>query len=319
MDVVRGIGILLVVLGHMAFPKPLINLIYLFHMPLFFYVSGSFFKGGSVKQESKLWVTYFVYGLFFCGLASVLFHEGLSENLFYLFSIRPLTLWNIPYFGLMWFVLTLISVRLIAMACNGLQWPESIRLIVAGVLFLGMAWAVTQWRNLANLPMSPVQASLMLFFFELGRQKRLDRFLGNRAVWICTLVFGAVLSVELLWFNAAHQKIINYHHGEVFNSILGLVGAVAGIYLVLRIATSIPSKSWISTLFVFLGRRSFTIFIWHLFVFMVTGRIFGKVVPLDAPYMKMAIQLLALGVFLFAYDRLIVSKLPSWITRWIYV
>lgn len=41
-DVAKGIGILLVILGHLK--NPLMDFIYAFHMPLFFFVSGMFVK-----------------------------------------------------------------------------------------------------------------------------------------------------------------------------------------------------------------------------------------------------------------------------------
>lgn len=43
-DVAKGIGILLVILGHLK--NPLMDFIYAFHMPLFFFVSGMFVKKG---------------------------------------------------------------------------------------------------------------------------------------------------------------------------------------------------------------------------------------------------------------------------------
>lgn len=43
-DVAKGIGILLVILGHLK--NPLMDFIYAFHMPLFFFVSGMFVKNG---------------------------------------------------------------------------------------------------------------------------------------------------------------------------------------------------------------------------------------------------------------------------------
>ena len=43
-DVARGIGILLVVLGHLK--NPIMDFIYAFHMPLFFFISGMFVKNG---------------------------------------------------------------------------------------------------------------------------------------------------------------------------------------------------------------------------------------------------------------------------------
>lgn len=42
-DIAKGIGILLVVMGHLGIPPMLSNAIYLFHMPLFFILSGLLF------------------------------------------------------------------------------------------------------------------------------------------------------------------------------------------------------------------------------------------------------------------------------------
>ena len=42
-DIIKGIGIMLMVLGHTC-GQPLYNWIYSFHMPLFFIVSGLFFS-----------------------------------------------------------------------------------------------------------------------------------------------------------------------------------------------------------------------------------------------------------------------------------
>lgn len=50
-DIAKGIGIFLVVLGHFAvFASPLYHYIYLFHMPLFFFISGMFAKPMSIKE-----------------------------------------------------------------------------------------------------------------------------------------------------------------------------------------------------------------------------------------------------------------------------
>lgn len=43
-DVAKGIGILLVILGHLK--NPIMDFIYAFHMPLFFFISGMFVKKG---------------------------------------------------------------------------------------------------------------------------------------------------------------------------------------------------------------------------------------------------------------------------------
>lgn len=43
-DVAKGIGIILVVFAHINYTKDLLVLIYSFHMPLFFFISGMLFK-----------------------------------------------------------------------------------------------------------------------------------------------------------------------------------------------------------------------------------------------------------------------------------
>ena len=43
-DILKGIGMLLVIIGHSGCPWPFYPAIYAFHMPLFFIVSGLFFS-----------------------------------------------------------------------------------------------------------------------------------------------------------------------------------------------------------------------------------------------------------------------------------
>lgn len=49
-DILKGVGILLVILGHIQIPYMLKTVIYSFHMPLFFFVSGCFFRPISLRE-----------------------------------------------------------------------------------------------------------------------------------------------------------------------------------------------------------------------------------------------------------------------------
>ena len=70
-DLLKGIGILLVILGHIEIPSPLKNIIYNFHMPLFFFVSGCFFKAVPLHFFlKKKWHQLLIPWLFF---ATILF------------------------------------------------------------------------------------------------------------------------------------------------------------------------------------------------------------------------------------------------------
>lgn len=84
-DFFRGIGILLMIMAHIGFGKTFDHLIHAFHMPMFFFVSGFFFKASNAKQffSSKartLLAPYFAYTCLIYGIWRVLFHEP-TDNL----------------------------------------------------------------------------------------------------------------------------------------------------------------------------------------------------------------------------------------------
>lgn len=43
-DLLKGIGAILVIFGHLDLPEAIHNAIYFFHMPLFFVLSGMFWQ-----------------------------------------------------------------------------------------------------------------------------------------------------------------------------------------------------------------------------------------------------------------------------------
>lgn len=67
LDAAKAIGIILVVLGHISRDTVLVQWIYLFHMPLFFFVSGWVYKKKNVLKDighraRTLMVPYYVFG-----------------------------------------------------------------------------------------------------------------------------------------------------------------------------------------------------------------------------------------------------------------
>ena len=72
LDAMKGMGILLVVLGHVSLIEPLNTVIYAFHMPLFFFISGFLFFSSrkehfAVRRVKSLLTPYFVFSLLtFC-------------------------------------------------------------------------------------------------------------------------------------------------------------------------------------------------------------------------------------------------------------
>ena len=55
-DIVKGIGIFLVVFAHLNFQEPMQTVIYSFHIPLFFIVSGLLFR----REKYETWKSFLV-------------------------------------------------------------------------------------------------------------------------------------------------------------------------------------------------------------------------------------------------------------------
>ncbi len=81
-DTAKGIGIVLVVVGHTSFvPKAMINLIFAFHMPLFFFLSGCVYKKKSnyyYLQAKDLLLKYIIISCVFSFTYSLISGGGMQ-------------------------------------------------------------------------------------------------------------------------------------------------------------------------------------------------------------------------------------------------
>lgn len=86
-DIVKGIGIVLVVIGHSGCPAYLKHFIYLFHMGLFFFISGMFLSNPNLnnlkhfiqKKINRLYIPFIVIGIILVLLHNILYHIGWNK------------------------------------------------------------------------------------------------------------------------------------------------------------------------------------------------------------------------------------------------
>ena len=119
-DAIKGIGILLVLLGHASFSDAVTNAIYLFHMPLFFVLSGYIDKADRsivrvVKDRSRsLLYPYVVFGIIILVYNTILdCLRGLATSKKIIKRLVALLygnlIWenNSDYIGTLWFLVAL--------------------------------------------------------------------------------------------------------------------------------------------------------------------------------------------------------------------
>ena len=122
-DVAKGIGILLIIIGHLGAIRlgMLFNccyILYIFHVPLFFFISGIFLKPYSKdtavfeisKKVSRLIKPYYIFGFFACLLAMSISSDFCLKNqlIGYLLMFRRVN-GEACFTGALWFLPALFA------------------------------------------------------------------------------------------------------------------------------------------------------------------------------------------------------------------
>lgn len=113
-DVFRGVGIVLMIMGHIGFGTIFDYWIHAFHMPMFFFVSGYFYQNRDIsviefikKKCRSLLIPYFTFAIFHYCMWLCFNHSGIHlEPLQRIFFVNT-TGDGIPIAGALWFLTAL--------------------------------------------------------------------------------------------------------------------------------------------------------------------------------------------------------------------
>lgn len=286
-DVARGIGILLVVLGHNAVFREsshaLYEAIYLFHMPLFFFVSGVTFRATSPgetlrKRARALLVPYLAMGAVAVLAASQSGDAGrvLEEVRGVLYgtghTIRFVPLWFLPCL----FLVCVSTAALIALARSWLSLESFERWrtrLLAGVVLLGLIGGslVLSSGVFANAPFIDINArpiglpwSLDLLPFALAIFVSGSLFCRAPMIRECpvpvVVIVGGCAVLALLVSNGVSLDL-NYR--RMTNPVAVIAGIAAGIALVFALSTLMARVTAAARIFAYLGSASLVILLLH--------------------------------------------------------
>lgn len=246
-DVFRGMGILTMVMGHVGFGDLFQHFIHAFHMPMFFFVSGFFYKRNSdikkviTKKAKSLLIPYFVFGLVHLLIYMILGNGNVQSEIKHL-------LWEntrgLPIAGALWFLTSLFLTEVIFLLLDkSIKSKKLFYTLIFVLVFVGsIAIKIFTFR----LPWG-LDASLVgLGFYALGflvRSKQ-DIWLIKRTLnlRIVSLVVSVVICLVLIILNG----YINMREGKYailpltfFNAMLAIV---IGINLAKQVANYRESK-----------------------------------------------------------------------------
>ena len=265
-DVAKAIGIICVIIGH-GTTGVIHNYIYLFHMPLFFILSGYMIKGEKLSfrqmliKENKLMSSYLIYSFIFI-IIDCLRNPGSYSflanvmNTCTLYGIHPL-----------WFISSLwiakLTIRILEYISNSiLRHVAVIAIYVAGygvsLLLVDSNYSGVIETIVRFLAWSLVRSGVILIFVYLGYSFKsyLALFLAflKKRLILCVffILLTGFLLVPFIQFEAVDYALL---HNGLF--ILNVVYGIIGTLLILSISILISNYSKIiKPLFMSIGKNS---------------------------------------------------------------
>lgn len=267
-DVMKGIGIICVVLAHITTIYSLRNIIYSFHMPLFFFLSGYFFSYKSssdlIKISSKkLIIPYFIFSFISIFIITIYKQFNLSINdllnclkmLFFANGYYLNTrIWgNITPIGILWFLPALFWCRLFYN--NIIICKEHINTIILSII-ISLA-SIYLGGKLINLPLGIFSGGQAVVFYMLGHKYHNNYQFIPKSITFKIIIF-------LIWIIIAfttHLSMADFSYNNIF---LNIIGALFGIYIIHNLSQYITSNyRYMNKLLCWFGKNSLYVLGFH--------------------------------------------------------
>ena len=283
LDIARGIGILLVVLGHNDFASlsPFFHqVIYSFHIPLFFFLSGYFINTAQSfldysKKRFHAVLKPYLFTIFLIYFASVSFEKMGFQNA--MLRIVKALYGSIDYidWAQLWFLPNLFVVSLYAFLFIWITNRLRNRWVTWGVLLATLAVSLPflhvfypfplsifgKEYELFGLPFSLDLVFLSGFFFILGNEAR--QVTSEKTFNPILLLIGTGIGLILLNFLFPYSVDVAKRVYESF--FVNTAQAILGILFVLALSRQIELHTRrLAAVFKYLGNISLIILLFHL-------------------------------------------------------
>ncbi|MDO4354895.1 MAG: acyltransferase family protein [Clostridia bacterium] len=302
-DVLRGIGILVMIAGHIEFGGGFYKWSHAFHMPLFFIVSGYFFNRSFAVESPKRFLEKKIKGLIvpFWILAAICYVVWLvlkHDSPFWqpLMSILLFNQSGIPIATAIWFLPCLFFMEVFFLAIVRMQCSDIVNYALVAVL----AGAALIWNCFVGyeLPWAIVPALTGLPFFAVGyvlQKCKLFNFDNLQKSSACIWILAIVIASLLAFCNVA----VNVRTGKYGNILLFYFNAVIltlGLWGVSAKAVNWPRMTRFCTFVVDIGRDSILYLCLNQVLITFSKMSIGRILPEETILFKLTVMLFVVGV-----------------------
>lgn len=253
-DIARGIAMVLVIYGHCDGTSLFRRFIYLFHVPVFFFISGYLFSEKKSTRQflssrvRQLLIPFLLFGLtvIFANWGYAVItnnpYDGIHFIKCMLFQIRDTE-------ARIWFIPCLFLAE--SMLFAGIKIPNTIIRAVYFCILILFGWTnVFIWK--LNLPWYPDTAAIAVSIMLLGYIAKKYGLIEKLKPKICMLisvgVCCGVLAIDVYY--GIYVDMIKNLYGNIF---VFYVGMFSGVTLIISVSRLLVSK-----LLIFIGKNTIT-------------------------------------------------------------
>lgn len=313
-DIAKCLGMFLVLLGHTVASDTIIkNIIYSFHMPLFFLLSGMVLHE-DVRVGKREWIAYAkskFYGVILPYLIWAGIYSAFSwkNALFILYGTRETlvsagslsSLWFFP----VWILACLVTDFLISIS-GKLKRKQTIILVICMVVFACVGFLLPhneKYGNPLGIDIAFVAASFVILGFLIRKCfiKLSMSFLPLKLIVSAVMLLVFLFTIQFSDSSVGYVLMANGLYGNV---LIFLLNAVFGSCFVIAVAILISGLNCSKSILLYIGRNTLGIFLIHKPI-VELGRAIAEKINLDYNNIFVAVLISLIGI--------IVSTLGVWI------
>ncbi|WP_368294318.1 acyltransferase family protein [Dehalobacter sp. TBBPA1] len=278
LDVMKGIGILSVVWGHAGHPYSF--LMFFFHMPLFFFISGYLYRSAGagtplqylVRRSKQLLVPYVFYIVLITVFLAVLSAlKGQSADINWTALVLGGSKLEGAY-GTFWFVTCLFFVQIFFDFVIRKIRPRWLVVLVIAACFVFAFWE-SRFHQDFFVPWNMDVAFFGIVFYALGFLFKQKKWLVNTQLNKIILLLSAVFLVLFLYayFQDYLRFGLDFKHRQYYFFGTNILVPMAAILLISGLSRRLANWTFCRRVLSSLGQSSMAIMFLHLFVNSVIG------------------------------------------------
>lgn len=285
-SVAKAIGIILMVVGHSGCPIIIHNFIYMFHMPLFFFCSGLFYKNKKTKKEllifcrkkiKNLYLPYIKWSLIFLLLHNTFYSLNIYNDFYgylggdHLYSFEEIVnkaihiLFTMTEHGYLlggfWFLKTLFLSSLLVATITYLIKKDSTLIDIIAFFLLIISTILLRRFNIQKI-LFLEDISIIIYsavFFILGK---IFKTYSNVRIYDYKYF---IISFFIIILSVSHYKELSMFCG--YNKVIPFsITAISGIYMALYIS-KLVNNTKIKNLMYYIGKNTLIILSLHFLTF----------------------------------------------------